>query len=271
MRPATGCADAPEFDVTKPNVARMYDAMLGGKDNYAVDRAAVEQLTAQVPRAPDMARSNRAFHHRAAVWMAQRGIRQFIDLGAGLPTRDNTHEVVKRVNPGCLVVYVDNDPVVLSHARALLSRDDDGVVVIGADVRDPESVLGHDVVRDLIDFDAPCGVLMTGLWHFISDEADPPGLMAQYAGAVAPGSCFALAQATADDRQTQEVQGAVDGYAGTSQGLHMRTRAQFTAMFAGLEIVPPGVVLPHEWPDPDTPAASPTVLWGYAAMAVKQG
>jgi O-methyltransferase involved in polyketide biosynthesis len=271
MRPAPGSADAPEFDTTKPNVARMYDAMLGGKDNYAVDRAAVEQLTAQVPKAPDMARSNRAFHQRAAVWMAQRGIRQFIDLGAGLPTRDNTHEVVKRINPGCLVVYVDNDPIVLAHARALLSHDDDGVAVIGADVRDPESILGHDVVRNLIDFDAPCGVLMTGLWHFISDEADPRGLMAQYAGAVAPGSCFALAQATADDRRTQEVQGAVDGYSGTRQGLHMRTRAQFTAMFAGLEIVPPGVVLPHEWPDPDTPAASPAVLWGYAAMAVKQG
>jgi len=270
MRSAHGSVDAPRFDTTKPNVARMYDAMLGGKDNYAVDRAAVEQLTARVPRAPDMARSNRAFHQRAAVWMAQRGIRQFIDLGAGLPTRDNTHEVVKSINPGCLVVYVDNDPVVLSHARALLSHDDDGVVVVGADVRDPESILGHDVVRNLIDFDAPCGVLMTGLWHFISDEADPQGLMAQYAGAVAPGSCFALAQATADDRQTQEVQGAVDGYAGTSQGLHMRTRAQFTAMFAGLEIVPPGVVQPHEWPDPSAPAASPAVLWGYAAMAVKQ-
>jgi O-methyltransferase involved in polyketide biosynthesis len=270
MRAAPGSADAPEFDATKPNVARMYDAMLGGKDNYAVDRAAVEQLTAQVPKAPDMARSNRAFHQRAAAWMARSGIRQFIDLGAGLPTRDNTHEVVKRINPGCLVLYVDNDPVVLSHARALLSHDDDGVVVIGADVRDPESVLGHDAVEDLIDFDAPCGVLMTGLWHFIADEADPQGLMARYAGAVAPGSCFALAQATADDRRTQEVQGAIDGYSGTSQGLHMRTRAQFTAMFAGLEILPPGVVPPHEWPDPDHPA-SPAVLWGYAAMAVKQG
>lgn len=270
MRSA-GSADVPKFDTTRPNVARMYDAMLGGKDNYAVDRAAVEQLTAQVPRASDMARSNRAFHQRAAVWMAQRGIRQFIDLGAGLPTRDNTHEVVKGINPGCLVVYADNDPVVLSHAMALLSHDDDGVVVIGADVREPESILGNDVVRNLIDFGAPCGVLMTGLWHFVSDDADPQGLMAQYAGAVAPGSCFALAQATADGRGTQEVQGAVDGYAGTSQGLHFRTRAQFTAMFAGLEIVPPGVVLPHQWPDPDTPAASSTVLWGYAAMAVKQG
>jgi O-methyltransferase involved in polyketide biosynthesis len=271
MRPAPGSADAPEIDITKPNVARMYDVMLGGKDNFAVDRAAVEQLTAQVPKAPDAARSNRAFHQRAAVWMAQRGIRQFIDVGAGLPTRDNTHEVVKRINPGCLVVYVDIDPVVLSHAHALLSRHDHGVATIGADVRDPESILGHDVVRNLIDFDAPCGVLMTGLWHFISDEADPQWLMAQYVDAVAPGSCFALAQATADDRRPQEVQASIDGYAGTSQGLHMRTRAEFTAMFAGLEIVPPGVVLPHEWPDPDTPAASPTVLWGYAAMAVKQG
>jgi O-methyltransferase involved in polyketide biosynthesis len=271
MRAAPRNAAAPEFDVTKPNVARMYDVMLGGKDNYAVDRAAVEQLTAQVPGAPEMARSNRAFHQRAAMWMAQRGIRQFIDLGAGLPTRDNTHEVVKRVNPGCLVAYVDNDPIVLSHARALLSRDDDGVVVIGADVRDPESILGHDAVWDLIDFDAPCGVLMTGLWHFIADEADPQGLMARYAGAVAPGSCFALAQATADGRGAQEVQGAVEGYSGTRQGLHMRSRAQFTAMLAGLEIVPPGVVAPHEWPDPDAPATSPAVRWGYAAMAVKQG
>lgn len=249
----------------------MYDAMLGGKDNFAADRAAVEQLTAQMPKAPDAARSNRAFHQRAAVWMAQHGIRQFIDVGAGLPTRDNTHEVVKRINPGSLVVYADNDPVVLAHAHALLADHDHGVAVIGADVRNPESILGHDTVRNLIDFNVPCGVLMTGLWHFISDEADPQGLMARYADAVAPGSCFALAQATADARRPQEVQGAIDGYAGTSEGLHMRTRAQFTAMFAGLEILPPGVVLPHEWPDPDTPAASPTVLWGYAAMAVKLG
>jgi hypothetical protein len=243
----------------------------GGKDNYAADRTAVEQLTAQVPGAPDMARSNRAFHQRAAAWMAQRGIRQFIDIGAGLPTKDNTHELVQRINPGCLVVYADIDPVVLTHARALLSCHDRGVVVIEGDVRDPGSILGHDMVRNLIDFDAPCGVLMTGLWHFIPDEADPQVLMAQYAGAVASGSCFALAQATADARRQQEVQGAINGYAGTSQGLHMRSRAQFTAMFAGLEIVPPGVVLPHEWPSPDTPAASPAVLWGYAAVAVKQG
>jgi O-methyltransferase involved in polyketide biosynthesis len=272
MRQAPGSEDdAPEIDTTKPNVARMYDAMLGGKDNFAADRAAVEQLTAQVPKAPQMAQSNRAFHQRAAAWMAERGIRQFIDVGAGLPTRDNTHEVVERINPACLVVYVDIDPVVLAHARALLSHHDHGVAVIGADMRDPESILGHDVVRNLIDFDAPCGVLMTGLWHFISDEADPQGLMAQYVSAVAPGSCFALTQATADDRRPQEAQGAVDGYKGTSQGLHMRTRAQFTAMFAGLEIVPPGVVLPDEWPSPDTGAASPTVLWGYAGMAVKAG
>jgi SAM-dependent methyltransferase len=271
MRQAAGSADVPEIDTTNPNVARMYDVMLGGKDNFAADRAAVEQLTAQVPKAPDAAQSNRAFHQRAAVWMAQRGIRQFIDVGAGLPTKDNTHEVVKRINPGCLVVYVDIDPVVLTHARALLSHRNHGVMAIQADVRDPESILGHDMVRNLIDFGAPCGMLMTGLWHFIPDEADPQGLMAQYIDAVAPGSCFALAQATADDRRPQEVQASIDGYTGTSQGLHMRTRAQFTAMFAGLEIVPPGVVLPHEWPNPDTPAASPTVLWGYAAMAVKQG
>lgn len=271
MRPAHDSADAPKIDITKPNVARMYDVMLGGKDNYAVDRAAVEQLTSQVPEAPRMAQSNRAFHQRAAAWMAERGIRQFIDVGAGLPTTDNTHEVVKRINPGCLVVYADIDPVVLTHAHALLSDHNHGVVAIGGDVCDPESILGHDMVRNLIDFDAPCGVLMTGLWHFISDEADPQGLMAQYVDAVAPGSCFALSQATADDRRPQDVQAGVDGYAGTSQGLHVRTRAQFTAMFAGLEIVPPGVVPPHEWPNPDTPAASPTVLWGYAAMAVKQG
>jgi SAM-dependent methyltransferase len=271
MRPAPGSAAVPGIDTTKPNVARMYDVMLGGKDNYAADRVAVEQLTARVPKAPEMAQSNRAFHQRAAVWMAQRGIRQFIDVGAGLPTRDNTHEVVKRIDPACVVAYVDNDPVVLAHASALLSHHNQGVAAIGADARDPESILGNDILRSLIDFDVPCGVLMTGLWHFISDEADPQGLMRQYVDAVAPGSYFALAQATADDRRPQEVQGAIDGYAGTNQGLHVRTRAQFTAMFAGLEIVPPGVVLPHEWPDPDTPAASPAVLWGYAAMGVKQG
>jgi SAM-dependent methyltransferase len=271
MGPALGGAGAPKIDITKPNVARMYDVMLGGKDNYAADRAAVEQLTAEVPRAPDMAHSNRAFHQRAGSWMAHQGIRQFIDIGAGLPTKDNTHDLVRRINPGCLVVYVDIDPVVLVHARALLSHFNHGVVAIEGDVRDPESILGNDMIRSLIDFDAPCGVLMTGLWHFIPDEADPQRLMAQYAGAVAPGSCFALAQATADARRPQEVQGAIDGYAGTSQGLHMRTRAQFTAMFAGLKIVPPGVVLPHEWPNPDVPAASPAALWGYAAMAVKQG
>ena len=240
----------------------MYDAMLGGKDNYAADRAAVQQLTAQVPMAPDMARSNRAFHQRAAVWMAQRGIRQFLDLGAGLPTRDNTHEVVKRINPGCLVIYVDNDPVVLSHARALLSRDDDGVVAIGADVRDPESILGDEVVRNLIDFDAPCGVLMTGLLHFISDEDDPQGLMTIIPALSRRGAVSRWRRPPPTIGRRRRYRGPSTGYAGTSQGLHMRTRAQFTAMLTASEIVPPGVVLPHGVAESRSPRSQPNSPMG---------
>src|SRR5215469_3500109 len=181
----------PGVDPAQPTSARLYDYFLGGTNNFAADREVAEQLMADVPYAVDAVLANRGFHGRAAVWMAGHGIRQFIDLGSGLPTQNNTHESVHRVIPDARVVYVDVDPMVAAHAGALLA-DDGTTTVITADLREPDQVLSHPDLRRLIDFDQPAGMLMTAVMHFIADDSDPWGLVATYMAAVPPGSYLAL-------------------------------------------------------------------------------
>ncbi len=229
----------PGVDPTAPSPARLYDYYLGGTNNFPVDREAAEKLKAVVPDLEDGAWANRGFHGRASVWMARQGIRQFIDIGSGLPTQNNTHEAVHKVAPAARVVYVDNDPMVAAHAGVMLSGDGT-TTVITADLRDPGAVLGHPALGGLIDFGEPAGVLMTAVMHFVADESDPWGLVARYMAAVVPGSYLALSHYTADRLPPVFIQATQDLYAAATERTYPRSRPEVERFFDGLELVSPG-------------------------------
>ena len=243
----------PGVDPTRPTAARLYDYYLGGTTNFAVDRAVGERLKADVPDLIDAVWANRGFHGRAAVWLARQGIRQFVDIGSGLPTQNNTHEAVHRVAPEARVAYVDNDPMVAAHADALLAEDGT-TTVITADLRDPAALLAHPSLVALIDLAEPAGVLITSVMHFVPDEMDPWGMVAQYMAAVAPGSYLVLSHATADNMPPRAVQASLDTYARTPDPAYLRPKAEVERFFDGLELVPP-------YPGAD-PAVTYAGLWG---------
>ena len=228
----------PGVDPDTPSPARLYDYFLGGTNNFPVDRQAGEMLKAAVPDIIDAMWANRGFHGRAAVWMAAHGIRQFIEVGSGLPTQYNTHEAVQRVAPGARVVYVDHDPMVAARSAPLLARDGTTTLVT-ADWREPDTVLGHPQMRQLIDFAEPAGVLMTTLTHFAPDALDPWGLVARYMKAVAPGSYLALSHGTYDKIPPSQIQAGVDTFAKATRHVHLRSKAEVERFFEGLEMVPP--------------------------------
>jgi hypothetical protein len=227
-------------DTTTPSAARLYDYYLGGTLNYEVDRQAAERLRKEVPELSDAAWANRSFHQRAARWLAEeRDIRQFIDLGSGLPTQGNTHQIVRQVAGDARVVYVDIDPMVKVEAARVLCAADDAIAVITADIRDLETVLGHRDLRALIDFDQPVGLLMTAVLHFVSDECDPRRIVARYLDAVPPGSYLALSHITADKLPPRSVQALSDLYSHANQQMHLRSKHEVERFFDGLEIEPP--------------------------------
>jgi len=228
----------PGVDPTRPSPARLYDYYLGGTTNFAVDREAAERLKVAAPDLIDAVWANRGFHGRAAVWLAEQGIRQFIDIGSGLPTQNNTHEAVHKVAADARVVYVDNDPMVAAHADALLA-DDGTTTVITADLRDPDTLLGHPALVKLVDFAEPAGVLMTSVVHFVPDEMDPWGLVARYMAAVAPGSYLALSHGTYDNMPPLAVQASLETYARSTEPVYLRPRAEVERFFDGLELVEP--------------------------------
>jgi S-adenosyl methyltransferase len=240
-------------DPSTPSPARMYDYYLGGRNNFPADREAAEQALKAVPEIADAAWANRGFHQRAARWLAEQGIRQFLDIGSGLPSVGNTHEVVRQVIPDARVVYVDIDPLVLAHSAGLLVGNDHATVVL-ADLRNPDSVLGHPELRALIDLTEPVGLLMTAVMHFVAPSADPWGLVATYTGALAPGSYLALSHVTDEKTPPTSVRTGVELYSRASEGLYFRSRADIERFFAGLEMISPG---------PGTPAAVVHVgQWG---------
>jgi S-adenosyl methyltransferase len=228
----------PGVDPDTPSPARLYDYFLGGTNNFPADRQAGETLKAAVPDIVDAMWANRGFHGRAAVWMAERGIRQFIDLGSGLPKQYNSHQAVHRVAPGARVVYVDHDPMVAAHSGPLLAADGT-TTLITADWRDPDAVLSHTGMLKLIDLAEPVGVLMTTYIHFVPDDLDPWGLVARYTAAMAPGSYLALSHGTYDKIPPSQIQAGVDTFAKTTRHVHLRSKAEVERFFEGLELVPP--------------------------------
>jgi hypothetical protein len=260
----------PGVDPTTPSWARMYDYMLGGTNNFQADRDALANAVLSPAELRDIAWANRGFHQRSAKWIAERGIRQFIDIGSGLPTVGNTHEVVRQVSGEARVVYVDIDPMVAAHAQALLVGDG-GTAVITADLRDPDAVLGHPALRALIDFSEPAALLLTAVLHFVADGSDPVGLVARYLGALAPGSYLALSHATNDNKPPAAVQGASEVY---SNSFFMRSKADVNRFFDRLELVAPypgaepDVVYMGLWGCEDPVLAdSDGSRWGYAGVA----
>jgi hypothetical protein len=245
-----------------PNPARIYDYFLGGKDNFPADRDVAEQLIAIAPVARDVVEDNRAFLRRAVRFLTREaGIRQFIDLGSGLPTQGNVHEIAQAVAPDARVVYVDNDAMVVTHSRALLAGNN--TVAIQADLREPDGILGHPEVRELIDFSQPVALLLMAILHFISDDEDPFGIVARFRDALPAGSYLAISHGTRDiparpDMSAEEMaeMGAKveQLYQLTTASLVTRTRAQVERFFDGVELVDPGLVEIQLWrPDEQDP------------------
>ncbi|HWG63418.1 MAG TPA: SAM-dependent methyltransferase [Streptosporangiaceae bacterium] len=225
-------------DPARPAPARIYDYLLRGENNFQSDRDAADRIMKVVPEIKDCAWANRGFHQRAARWIAERGIRQFIDIGSGLPTVGNTHEVVQAVDPRCRVVYADNDPMVPDHADVLLHGTSD-VVFVSADLRQPSTVLDAPAVRDVIDFTEPAALLMTAVMHFVADEFDPARLVKRYMEALAPGSYLALSHLTDDQKPPRSVAEFCHVFDNATEQMHFRTRTDVERMFEGLELVPP--------------------------------
>ena len=250
-----------------PSPARMYDYYLGGKDNYASDRRAAQEIYTQIPDLPEIARDNRAFLQRAVRAFAETGIRQFIDIGTGLPTQGNVHEIAQQVDPTSRVVYIDNDPVVLAHARALLTSSPQGATAyIDADLRDPDVVFRHPDLRNLIDFDQPVGLLMVAVLHFITDKEDPWGLVSRYRSYLPAGSHIAIAHATSEDRPAEAVQKMTDVYKKASAPFNFRTRTQILALFDGLSLLDPGLVPCPDWRRDPSTKTSPSAGWNLAGV-----
>ncbi|WP_059013529.1 SAM-dependent methyltransferase [Streptomyces specialis] len=236
----------PDLRTHQPHSARMYDYLLGGKDHYTVDSEAAEKALTAFPMLRTAARENRKFLGRAVRYLVREaGIRQFIDLGSGLPTAENVHQVAQSADPGAHVVYVDNDPIVLVHGSALLARDARTAVIQG-DIRAPRAVLDHPQTRALIDFERPVGVLAVAVLHFVADEEDPEGIVRVLREAVPPGSHFILSHATADIAP-EAAMGVQRAYRSQGVPLTLRGRERFTEFFAGLELVEPGVQVVCDW------------------------
>ena len=256
-------------DVTRPSIARIYDYLLYGKDNFAVDRAAAEQLMQSRLEPRRLSLANRGFLLRAVRFMATRGISQYLDLGSGLPTSPSVHEVAREIIPDARVVYVDHDPIVVAHNDALLATRD-GVITIRADVRDPDTVLASEALAKCIDFAEPVAVLLLGVLHFISMDEDAPGIIARFRERMAPGSYLAVSLGTSDGADPEMLSEATSTYAAARMPFTLRSRDQIMDLFGGFSLIDPGLVSLPEWrPDFNTdrtPLKGPTV-GGVARLA----
>jgi O-methyltransferase involved in polyketide biosynthesis len=262
----------PQIDSSKPHPARIYDYGIGGKNHFAADRAVAEQVLANMPQAITVARENRKFLGRAVRYLvAEAGIRQFLDIGAGLPTTENVHEVAQGVDPTARVVYVDNDPLVLVHARALLRSTPEGRTgYIHADLKEPDAILADSVTRQVLDFSEPIGLILVSVLPFLTDDDKPAEILATLLDAMPAGSYLAATHTTAEHD--------AEGWAATQRAYaaariqgQFRESGEFARMaFTGLDLVPPGVVLVSEWhPNHGGPFPTPAEVSCYGGVARK--
>jgi len=252
------------LDVSVPNAARMYDYFLGGKDNFEADRVTAEKLLALVPQLRQSVVENRRFIGRVVRFLAaEAGIDQFLDIGAGLPTRDPVHQVAQKVNPRARVVYADYDPVVVTHGSALLAVPDRSVMV-RADLRRPGELLAHPGVRGFLDLSRPVAVMLIAIMHFVPDSDDPYGIVTALRDGLAPGSYLAMVHLSGDFVEQDAAAEAVSIYEHASARLRPRSRTEILRFFDGFELVPPGLVPKHEWrPDSGGPGyRTSNVSWG---------
>lgn len=259
-----------EVDTSKANTARVYDYWLGGSHNFRADQDVARALIAVEPNIRATARANRAFMMRAVRFMSRNGIRQFLDVGSGIPTEQNVHEIAQQAAPGTRVVYVDNDDVAVSHSRLLLDGNPDATAV-HADLRDPAKILGDPATRSLIDFGQPVGLLLTSVLHFLPDTDEPHRLVAELKDALAPASYLLISHGTREAKH--EVGEAFETVYNSrvSSSVHVRPREEITRFFDGFTLVEPGLVYTPLWrPDPDAELpADPRDFWLLAGVAVR--
>jgi hypothetical protein len=261
-----GPEDAP-LTASRPHIARVYDYLLGGKDNFAADRAVAEQILASLPAVQVGVRAQRDLLGRVVRYLVREaGIRQLLDIGSGLPTAENVHEIAHWIDPATRVVYLDNDPVVLTHAQALLA-DSQVTFAVQGDLRDPAAILAQPGVRDHLDWDEPIGLLLCGILHYVLDEEGPASAVGTLYDALPAGSyVFIHHMLDSEDPASATLQAAMQQGLGRTQ---FRTFGQITELFAGLELIEPGVVLVPDWrPDTGTPGVGHHPVLGLAAAGV---
>jgi S-adenosyl methyltransferase len=257
--------------MTRPSVARVYDYYLGGSHNFESDRAFGDRVLRAMPDLQNVLRDNRDFLRRVVRYLCGLGIEQFLDLGSGIPTVGNTHEVARAAHSGTNVVYVDHDPVAVAHSQALLAGDERAVAVLG-DIRDPAAVLAAAAGTGRLDLNRPVGVLMIALLHFVHDEDRPAEIISGFLGALAPGSYLAVTHGRADgDQGMRDAASVYNNQDRSPNAMRLRSEAEVRALFDGLTLVEPGVVLLPRWrPDPVDDraggAAVPDDYPGFAAL-----
>jgi hypothetical protein len=262
------------IDTSVPHAARRYDYWLGGKDNFAADRESGDAIAAKFPAIRIAVLENRRFLRRAVTYLAQEaGVRQFLDIGTGLPTASNTHEVAQALAPASRIVYVDNDPLVLVHARALLTSSPEGATTyVEADLRDPDKILNSPGLRRTLDFSEPVALMLLAILHFIPEEDDPYAIVTRLVSALPPGSYLVASHATSDYLPPELVADIAGGRHGEGR---LRTKDEFARFFDGLDLIPPGVVPVAEWRAEDEPqprpSAAETAMYAAAASIGKPG
>jgi hypothetical protein len=253
------------FDPDTPSTARIYDYILGGKDNFAADRAAAEQLISVQPAAHLTARANRSFLLRAVKTLADSGIRQFLDIGAGIPTSPNVHEVVHAVIPDARIAYVDNDPVVLAHTRALRATTP-SVIAVEGDVRNPDGILEQRQLLDHIDFTEPVALLLVAVMHFVRREEEPAALIDRYTKRLSPGSCLALTVGSSAGLSPEQVEQIEAPYKNASSTLTLHDPDEVAHWFSGYELLDPGLVSIFKWRSDETEPPGVSGLCGVGRL-----
>ncbi|SMD15597.1 SAM-dependent methyltransferase [Lentzea albidocapillata] len=254
-------------DTGKPSAARLYDYLLGGGHNFAADRALAEKFLQAQPNARTIARLNRAFLRRAVLFMIEHGIRQFLDLGSGIPTVGNVHEIAQKADPEAHVVYVDFEEVAVAHSQLILEHDP-RATIIQEDMTRPAAVLQAARNTGLLDFSQPVGVLTAGVFHFVPPQADPNAIVATYRDAVPAGSYLAVSQFT-QDLQPEEMAGVVEVMKKSQNPMYPRTKSEIEGLFSGFELVEPGIVPTPLWRPEGTNTDDPDKAGIYAAVGRK--